>query len=147
MKNIILAIGLLFGFMAHSYASTYDCCEVLLTGGTNFVAPATVNTLANTVDAAKQENIPFELTFKSQNTNTLNIVVTAHASLDGSTIATSGPAFWTWTLIGTDTTANTYTTNMAALGFGKFIVKIQNLNPSSALTNVALRYAIKRTGE
>lgn len=147
MKHLILAIGLFIGFIAQSNASTYSCCEVLLTGGTNFVAPATVNTLANTVDASKQENVPFELTFASQGTNVLNMIVSAKASIDGSTVATAGPAYWTWTLAGNGSTSKTYTTNMPALGFGKFVLTIENLNPSVALTNVALRYAIKRTGE
>lgn len=147
MKNLILAIGLFLGIVAQSNASMYSCCEVLLTGGTNFVAPSTINTLANTVDASKQEHIPFELTFASNGTNTLNMIVSAKASIDGTTVATGGPAFWTWTLAGNGSTSKTYTTNMAALGFGKFIITIENLNASTALTNVALRYAIKRTGE
>jgi hypothetical protein len=147
IMKLILAVAALCAIAIQSQASTYNCCEVLLTGGTNFVAPSTVNTLANKVDASKQENIPFEFTFASQDTNVLNVVVTAKASIDGTVVATSGPAFWTWTLIGDGTTARTYTTNMTALGFGKFVVTIQNLNPSVALTNVALRYAIKRTGE
>lgn len=128
-------------------AALYNCCETVLAGGTVNVVGGGTNTYTDKViDGSKQENVGLELSFKSTATNVLNLTLSFLAALDSSAAPNSGPAYFTWVVAGNGTNTVRVTTNMPTLGYGRFLLSsVLNGNADTAITNISLRYAIKRT--
>lgn len=97
-----------------------------------------------TIDGRYQENIALQLTSTSAGTNANNYTVTIQRSIDGTNFDTTVPHL-TWVLAGNGTNSMRHLTNFATLGYGWFRVSsIANANPDTVLSNIVIRYSIKR---
>lgn len=104
------------------------------------VVPAGVTTnLASppVMDVRKQNNVAVQITISGAGavTNSYALV----GSVDGTTYETA--TRWTLSVVSTDGTATTVSTNLTALGLG--YIKIKSITTLGAVTNNAAKYSVK----
>ena len=124
------------GFSA--YAAT-----TLVAGGTNIVAAASTNTYG-TLTLTRQEHLAIQFTFRATGTNTSGIQFIIDPSLDGETFDTVNDDY-IFTAAANGTNLVTVVTNMPdvnAIGYGR--LRVGNPNATVAITNLTVKYAIKR---
>lgn len=133
---LLLTAGKAFG--------QYSVVTTALNGGA-FQVPANTTSNYTTIifDARKQKDLMVEGSFKSTGANTSTITFTLQPSLDGVTFDTT--KVWTWTITAAGTSTAVGSTNIATGGAGYIrLASIQNANGSQGLTNILVRYAVKR---
>lgn len=142
MKRFIIPLLLLFGAISASAQGFYAVGSSYLLNNAFIVGGATSN-YTTVVDARTVENIPLELVHRGAATNVLNLTITMRPSIDGQNVMAQ-PTF-SWVLAQNGTNYLRHGTNLPALGYGYWhLVSIANGNADTVLTNLTMRYAIKR---
>ena len=130
--------------MAVSAFGQYTVVTTELNGGA-FQVPANTTSNYTTIvfDTRKQRDVMVEGSFKSTGANTSTITFTLQPSLDGVTFDTT--KVWTWTITAAGTSTALGSTNISTGGAGYIrLASIQNANGSQGLTNILVRYAVKK---
>lgn len=136
-----LDVGLLPSARAQGFSAYAPA--TLVAGGTNIVAAASTNTYG-TLTLTRQEHLALQLSFRCAGTNTSTIQFFLDPSLDGETFDTSNDDY-TYTLTGNGTNLITVVTNLPgvnAIGYAR--LRVGNPNATVAITNLTVKYAIKR---
>lgn len=148
MKNLFkYTLAAAFVLVSHLTAlaqgfSSYSAPITLLSS--QFIVGGATSNYTAVIDGRLSENIALELTSRSHATNANAYTVTIQRSIDGSNWDTT-TAHMTWALTGNGTNSMRHLTNFTTLGYGYFrVVSIANANPDTTLTNLSMRYVIKR---
>lgn len=129
---------------AVSAHAQYSVITSALNGGA-FQVPANTTSNYTTIvfDVRKQKDVMVEGSFKATGTNESSITLTLQPSLDGVTFDST--TVWSWTITANGTSTVVGSTNIALGGAGFVrLASIANPNATQGLTNILVRYAVKK---